>query len=799
MPALGGSKALWRRCLASAFRTALACTIVGCITLFGPSSIQQTITFPAFSYVTVILIVNDAALGDTLRGCWLALYATVQSIGPAILSLWLIGPSRLTTGTTSLAVALAAFAVVALPAEWTHLIATRIALGEIVIVYVMAYANGAHTDPVMHPLRLAASCAIGVLACVLALLIPFPRLACLELKQNNKLLAQNTFERLKILVKAICEEDKAAAVASMSRAKSLATGRTELLHYIACCQEGMKWERPPFLRPLDLSLRERLEEVDTTLRGMEMALRTINSFPVTILDKDLQHNLNRLEDHVSLTIKNAKHNMNGCSLTVPEPSTKSTTNFLQYLQTIPTAHQDLPSFFFLFCAKLLHKKSMAKSPSPIEEKKIENPTESKKEWADWAGTLTVPKLIPAFKCSLSLGLAVLLGMIYSKENGIWSGLPVAISFVSTREPTLAVANVKFQGTVIGTVYGVLGCFVFERFLPIRFLSLLPWFIFTSFLQGSRMYRKAGGISAVIGAVLVLGRKNFGPPSEFASARIMETFIGLSCSILADLIFVPKRASSCAKIELARSLASLHDSFGSLSLVGKTSLEDSARKLRKQVNELKKFVAEANQEPNLWFTPFHSACYNKLLKLLSELTDLLHFEAHALKILRHEFQRNETGWKETVEATLERDIGNMREVICSSVKSVEEICRIKSLRFLEKELEKNDINCDLELGMSPESKIRLASGLSKDDVEKAIGSYLQHSRNAVDTIYGGEEGERELKSEVVLSLSALGFCLNAYMLKTVEIEDAIKELVQWENPSREVNLYHITCKIDALPK
>lgn len=179
----GRANALWRQCLASAFRIALACTIVGCITLYGPSSIQRLIAFPAFSYVTVILIVNvDATLGDTLRGCWLALYATIQSIGPAMLSLWAIGPSRFTTGTTALAVALAAF-VVALPAETTHLIAKRIGLGQIVIVYVVAYVNGVHTEPVMHPLRVAASAAIGVLASVLALLIPFPRLAS---QQVNK-------------------------------------------------------------------------------------------------------------------------------------------------------------------------------------------------------------------------------------------------------------------------------------------------------------------------------------------------------------------------------------------------------------------------------------------------------------------------------------------------------------------------------------------------------------------------------------------------------------------------------------
>lgn len=172
------ARAVWLRCLASAFRTALACTIVGCTTLYGPASIRHHIAFPAFSYVTVILIVTDATLGDTLHGCWLALYATIQSVGPALLSLWLVGPGRFTNGTISLAVALAAF-VVAFP-EGTHLIAKRIALGQIVIVYVIAFINGVDAEAIMHPLNVAASTAIGVLACVIALLLPYPRLACWE-------------------------------------------------------------------------------------------------------------------------------------------------------------------------------------------------------------------------------------------------------------------------------------------------------------------------------------------------------------------------------------------------------------------------------------------------------------------------------------------------------------------------------------------------------------------------------------------------------------------------------------------
>lgn len=173
------AQARWRGCLSSAFRTALACTIVCCTTLYGPAFLQRQIPFPAFSYVTAILIVStDATLGDTLRGCWLALYATAQIAVPAILCLWLIGPARLSSLTTALAVALCAFVVV-LP-ESTHLVAKRIALGQSVILYVIAFIDGADTEAVMHPVHVAASTAVGALASLLALLLPYPRLAYYE-------------------------------------------------------------------------------------------------------------------------------------------------------------------------------------------------------------------------------------------------------------------------------------------------------------------------------------------------------------------------------------------------------------------------------------------------------------------------------------------------------------------------------------------------------------------------------------------------------------------------------------------
>ncbi|GFP98081.1 hypothetical protein PHJA_001952200 [Phtheirospermum japonicum] len=226
----GCARSMWRRCLASAFRTALACAIVGVATLYGPQAFNRQVAFPAFSYVTVILISTDATLGDTLRGCWLALYATVQGVVPAILSLWLIGPARLTAITTAIVVAVSAF-VVALP-ENTHLISKRIALGQIVIVYIIAFVNGRQTETVMHPIHVAASTALAVVASVLALLLPYPSLACWEVRENCKNYADNASERLKLYVKAFTAEDNTSPKALISKANSLNKPANKLIQII---------------------------------------------------------------------------------------------------------------------------------------------------------------------------------------------------------------------------------------------------------------------------------------------------------------------------------------------------------------------------------------------------------------------------------------------------------------------------------------------------------------------------------------------------------------------------------------
>lgn len=168
---------LWLTCLAAGCRTAVACAIIAGATMYGPASLCRVVTFPAFSYVTAILIVTNATVGDAIRGCWLAVYATLQTVCPAMAVFWFIGPTKFSYETIALTVALASVVVV-LPSS-THVLAKRIALGQIVIIYVVGFIGGAHTQPLMHPVQVAASTAMGVFATIGATLLPVPRLASL--------------------------------------------------------------------------------------------------------------------------------------------------------------------------------------------------------------------------------------------------------------------------------------------------------------------------------------------------------------------------------------------------------------------------------------------------------------------------------------------------------------------------------------------------------------------------------------------------------------------------------------------
>jgi hypothetical protein len=457
---------------------------------------------------------------------------------------------------------------------------------------------------------------------------------------------------------------------------------------------------------------------------------------------------------------------------------------------------DLPAFFFLYCLELLSRElPVGQNPEcnsentnktdtrDVTSKREQEKANLGKTW-DYS-TIKLPNMerwTLATKCSLSMGFAVLFGLIFNKENGYWSGLIIATSFVTERQATFTVANARGQGTAIGSVYGILCCFIFQRFVDLWFLPLLPWIIFTSFLRHSRMYGQAGGISAVIGALLILGRKNYGPPNEFATARLVEACIGLICFIMAEILLQPARAATLAKTEFAWSLRALRDCIDDTSQLcagQKSALSSSIPALRRKhqevksrINNLEKFIAAAESEPNFWFLPFYGACYRKLLVSLRKMECLLLFVAIEIGTLSQVSDR--------LQVLINNYLLPLGEEVGFSLKCIEELISMNSLALLERGVQKISISHDdMELGKSSPSADVLYRTLSLDE-EEVENSIPQHSKVEADGIEK-REGAQELKSRLILRIYSLEFCISSLIKETREIEKQVKELITRENP------------------
>ncbi|KAH1123376.1 hypothetical protein J1N35_006536 [Gossypium stocksii] len=799
---MDSSQAPWRLRLGSALRTMLACSIVGCTTLYGPESVRHTITFPAFSYVTTILIVSDATLGDALRGCWHVLCASIQVILPSMLILRLIGPSRFNCGLAAVAVALSSF-LIALPGS-THLTAKRIAFGQTVIIYVGAVIQGAKTGIIIHPIHVAASTALGAVASILAMLFPYPHLAYREVRKICRFYAENASNRFNLLVEAFCAKGDMAAHNLITDARLLSKAGAKLIGSIKDKHEGMLWEKPwlRFLKPKRSDPGEKLQEMDMPIQGMEWALTSCTSFPVRMMDEELVDVLQIEKKQIALKLEQAMRSVPFDAATTPDMKGENTDRSLWTQKAISTNHEDLSSFFFLYCMELLED-----GPACIlkngQEAKIQESSQPKKQGKSRVKQMQSfcrENFVFAIKCSFSLGLAVLFGLIYNKENGYWSGLTIAISFVTERQATFMVANARAQGTAMGSVYGILCCFIFKKLTDLRFLLLLPWIIFTSFLRHSRMYGQAGGIAAVIGASLILGRKNYGTPSEFAIARTAEATIGLICFVTVEILFHPSRSATLAKTELSRTLRALQDCFKVISLHTdrkdnlRELMQEKQKKLRHHVRELQNFIAEAELEPNFWFLPFHCGCYNKLLISISKMTDLVHFTIHLIGFLSAASQMLGITWEEFQEQ-IKNVLEHLVDKTGSLSKCLDKVLLVKSLEEIEKQLQMESVSQDLELGKSPNADVSTGLGYEETSISEIGKSFLQYTIRVADKTEHNEV-EEMLKSQMVLCLSSLGYCLNDLKREATETEKEIAELLKWENPTRHVNFPELLSKLHA---
>ncbi|TYI99050.1 hypothetical protein E1A91_D01G260200v1 [Gossypium mustelinum] len=625
-----------------------------------------------------------------------------------------------------------------------------------------------------------------------------------QVRKICRFYAENASNRFNLLVEAFCAKGDMAAHNLITDARLLSKAGAKLIGSIKDKHEGMLWEKPwlRFLKPKRSDPGEKLQEMDMPIQGMEWALTTCTSFPVRMMDEELVDVLQIEKKQIALKLEQAMRSVPFDAATTPDMKGENTDRSPWTQKAISTNREDLSSFFFLYCMELLQD-----GPACIlkngEEAKIQESSQPKKQGKSRVKQMQSfhrENFVFAIKCSLSLGLAVLFGLIYNKENGYWSGLTIAISFVTERQATFMVANARAQGTAMGSVYGILCCFIFKKLTDLRFLLLLPWIIFTSFLRHSRMYGQAGGIAAVIGASLILGRKNYGTPSEFAIARTAEATIGLLCFVAVEILFHPSRSATLAKTELSRTLRAVQDCFKVISLHTDRKenlmelMREKQKKLKYHVRELQNFIAEAELEPNFWFLPFHCGCYNKLLISICKMTDLLHFTIHLIGFLSAASQMLGVTWEE-IQEQIKNILEHLVDKTGSLSKCLDKVLLIKSLEEIEKQLQMESVSQDLELGKSPNADVSTRLGYEETSISEIEKSFLQYTIRVADKTERNEV-EEMLKSQMVLCLSSLGYCLNDLKREATETEKEIAELLKWENPTRHVNFPELLSKLHA---
>lgn len=489
------------------------------------------------------------------------------------------------------------------------------------------------------------------------------------------------------------------------------------------------------------------------MRGMEIALGSCSSFPLGMSRDELTHLLEAPRTHIAR-----------------EPAAPTVKPEDKQAGSLSTAA--LPVSFFRYCVELFRGDVLSlRQDSKCVERNTHQEAKGlpmTKRVLDFLSVwMARERFVFAFKCSISLGLAVLFGILYNKKNGYWSGLTVAISLVSGRQATLTVANSRLQGTAMGSVYGLLCCAVFQRLEEFRFLPLLPWIAATFFMRHSRVYGQPGGVTSAIAALLILGRRNYGAPTDFAITRIVEASIGLLCFVFGEILVTPARASTLARTELSHCLDALVDCIRSLVLCSEqkkkmplSDLRSKQAKLSSHVEALERFTSEALTEPNIPFLhPLNAVSYNKVLVSFSKISDLCLYVCDGLTNLSGAAQPSlEYPWENITQV-----LKVFQEKLQSSVKCLDTKTRAR----LQKELRKRKICHDVEAGTaaSNDNHSNMELGPSQDDAEKFSDSFVKLLNEATEKT-SGSTGEEAVKNETTLCLSSLGFCISRLMQETV---------------------------------
>lgn len=791
----------WRSSLASGLRTALACIIVGLVSLYAPPALRRHITFPAFSYVVTVIIVTDATLGTALRGAVSALQATLMGAAPSVLALWLAHRTGAAESVlaTSAVVALTTFAV-ALP-ESVGPVAKRIALGQIIIIYVARFHEGDHPTrafALLHPANVVACTALGVAAALLAVLLPWPRLATREATRKARAYRALAAERVRVMVDAAaiifttggggaggeCTRQRRWQVAAcVSEANRLASASAALLRRINAIKEDAQWERRAAAVECDT------DGMETPLSGMQMALsiRMMAIDGTAATDDSNQLLLHHADimatrDHIRLALLMPKNKQTAAASFVPKqfrllPLPKTTTTL-----------QD-PCCLFLFSLYQLQgaaagllplgndtadadaDKKIAPAATPDEQpadhghRQSSSSSSSRGRAGEQGKTPPATKLVAAAKCGFSLGLAVLLGLLFNHDHGFWSGLIVATTMATGRDSSWAMAAARAHGTALGSAYAAVGCLLISQqqlndmTMDLRLLALVPWMVVATFLKRSRAYGPAGGVAAALSVVIIMGRRYDEPPMAFIIARLIETFIGISCAVVADLLFQPgARPSVKAREHLTRCIATTllaASSSGSDADGG----QSQSLIMTKALALLRRYAAEAAGEPSyLWLPPFPMSCYERIQGSLGSMARLLHLYHQARVAAGTDVEEDMMRIHQRFSSIVSTSLGHCLRMLSSPPPPIDQEAIIK------------DDDDDLEAGSDGGTCCCCSC---KEEVADA---FLAHAGEAAAALLDlDDDDDDEAQALLVCCLGSMGMCMGEIIREAQRLEAHVIDL------------------------
>ncbi|CAN6171607.1 unnamed protein product [Urochloa humidicola] len=830
----------WRSSVASGLRAALACTIVGLVSLYAPLAVRRHITFPAFSYVVTVIIVTDATLGTALRGAVSAVHATLMGAAPSVLALWLAHRTRAAQSvlSTTAVVALTTFSV-ALP-ESVGPVAKRIALGQIIIIYVARFQQGEGFAPSVHPCNVVACTALGVAAALLAVLLPWPRLATREARDKGRVYKALAAERVRVMVDAcaiiiigsssaavaLCSRQRRRQMAAcMSEAKRLAAASTALLQHINAIKEDVLWERgcgSAAASDDDISMLE------LPLTGMQIALSSM----MMIDDGDKLRLIREEHRHAGDIMTTMRDQIRLALLTAPNKETTAglrSSNPPRFL-CLPSQlqHKLGPLWLFLFSLYQLRaaaegllvananvnkkiapaatptaqqESSTDDEPSPLQVETTaaadgqEKKTASHHPAAAAAAATTKTngkgrKLVAAAKCGFSLGLAVLLGLLFSNDHGFWSGLIVATTIAADRDSTWAVAAACAHGTALGSVYAVVGCLLISQqrllIMDLRFVALLPWMVLATLLKRSRAYGPAGGVAAALSGIIIMGRRYDEPPMAFTVSRLVETFIGIACAVMADIIFQPgARPSVKAREQLTRCIATTlaaccaADDDASASGPSQSQLIHNNNK---GLTLLRRHAAEAASEPSyLWLPPFPAACYDNIQGSLDRMAQLLHLY-HQARMAMVDDDDMAIQWRRFSIV-----------LVSTSLRHCLRMLQAPSMSMTTSSPD-HPHHQDLEAGTCCCCKEEEDHHQAMTTPDEVVGAFLAHAREVLDIGDGDDQTQEaedgEERALLACCLGSMGLCMREIIREAQRLEAHIIDL----NNMQPSSLTELSCAV-----